>query len=71
MTVIAIRCQNGTVLWRKEQFGPGDFRWVCFRDNFQIASPDTVADAGAMLNAMVQHTVVLVGAVLQVVQLEL
>lgn len=71
MDVIVVRGASGVVAWVKVATAAKQFAWRCSRDSFQIAAPGTLAQTEAFLVALAQHSQQLVGAIAQVVQLEL
>lgn len=71
MQLVVVRGNNGVVTWSKQLVDLHAHNWVCSRDQFVVAGPDAPADAEASAVAIAQHSVALVGAILQVVQLDL
>jgi len=71
MQLIVVRGASGVVTWSRTVQEAHKWTWVCGRDSFVVAGPDTPALAEAAAVAIVQHSAGLVGAVSQVVQLDL
>lgn len=71
MDLIIVRGANGVVTWAREATGRHSRQWRCSRDSFVIASPEDPSLAEAAAVGLVQHSAGLVGAVQQVLQLDL
>lgn len=68
--VTIVRGANGVVVWANKRTGVEQWAWVCLRDNFQVAIPQTQAGLEGFLLAVATHSSSLVGQVAQVVQLQ-
>jgi hypothetical protein len=71
MQMIVVRGASGVVTWVKQLVTPHTWQWVCSRDQFAIAGPSTAAEAEAIAVGIATHSAQLVGAVAQVVELDL
>jgi hypothetical protein len=69
--VIVVRGQTGIVAWTRSFTDRHVVFWVCGRDNFAVSAPDTDASAEQTLRDIVTHSSTLVGAVQQIVQIQL
>lgn len=70
MLCIVVRGATGVLVWQRVPTGPRTYRWVCARDKFVVAQPLTALQAEQSLAALASHSVGLVGAISQVVQLD-
>lgn len=68
--ITLIRGSNGVVVWNLRRTGVEQYAWICLRDNFQVPLPKTPAGLEGFLSSVAQHSSSLVGAISQVVQLE-
>lgn len=68
---IVVRGATGTVIWDRVATGVQTANWICQRDKFAIPAPRNADDANSFLVTLNQHSASLVGAVQQVVQLQL
>jgi len=69
--VIIVRGQQGVVAWSRVATGVGSGVWRCGRDEFNLPAPKALADVEPFLVTFSQHSVGLVGAIAQVVELDL
>lgn len=69
--VIIVRGQNGVVAWNIRRTGVDQLSWICLRDNFAIKQPSNSAGIEGFLTQLSQHSGSLVGAISQVVELEI
>lgn len=68
--VTLIRGANGVVVWAFRRTAVDEFSWICLRDNFKVVTPTTQSGLEAFLTTVSQHSTALVGAISQVIQLE-
>lgn len=68
---IVVRGATGTVIWDRVATAINVANWVCQRDGFTIPAPHNATDANSFLVTLNQHSASLVGAVQQVVELQL
>ena len=71
MQLIVVRGSTGVVTWSKVLTDLHAHMWVCTRDQFAVIGPDVPGDAESCAVQIAQHSVGLVGAIAQVVQLDL
>jgi len=71
MLLIAVRGASGVVTWTRQWIDQRSWNWVCSRDNFSVAGPSDPSMAEQSAAAIAQHSAGLVGAVAQVVQIDL
>jgi hypothetical protein len=71
MLLIAVRGVNGSIAWRQEMIGAHSWAWVCVRDSFTVVGPQEPQEVEPAVQAILQHSVALVGAVQQLVQVDL
>jgi hypothetical protein len=69
--LLLVRGSTGVVTWTRVPLDPRSWNWVCSRDSFVVAGPTDPAQAEGAAVAIAQHSVGLVGAIAQVVQLDL
>lgn len=68
--ITLIRGSNGSVVWALRRTGVEEYSWICQRDQFKVITPQNAAGLEGFLLAVAQHSTGLVGAIQQVVQLE-
>lgn len=71
MQLIIVRGASGIVSWSPALVSRNVRNWICNRDQFVVPGPTTPAESEQTAIGIVQHSASLVGAVSQVVQLEL
>lgn len=71
MKIIIVRGANGIVGWTPAPAGRHVSSWYCTRDAFRVDGPDSPGDVEASTIAIVQHSAQLVGAIQNIVQLDL
>jgi hypothetical protein len=71
MLLLLVRGANGIAVWNKILIDRWTWQWVCTRDNFAVAGPIDTPLAEAAAVAIAQHSAALVGAISQVVQVDL
>ena len=71
MQLIIVRGAAGIAAWTKALLTAHTWSWVCSRDQFAVAGPTETTQAEAAAVAIVQHSATLVGAVSQVLELDL
>jgi hypothetical protein len=71
MKIIVVRGANGVVGWTPQPLTRSKSVWTCTRDAFQVTGPDAPSEAEASAVAIVQHSAQLVGAISNIVQLDL
>jgi len=71
MQLIVVRGATGVVAWSRSLLTLHTWNWICGRDQFAVAGPTEESQAESVAVAIVQHSATLVGAVSQVVQLDL
>jgi len=71
MLIIAVRGASGVVAWTRMPIDRQSYQWICGREQFVIAGPATPVGAEASAVALIQHSATHVGAVSQVVELDL
>lgn len=68
--ITLIRGQNGSVVWALRRTGVDELSWICLRDQFKVVTPSTPAGLEGFLTTVAQHSSTLIGAINQVIQLE-
>ena len=71
MKGIIVRGANGVIVWRRRHTSRREYAWVNTRDSFSVPMPIQESDLEARLVALVQHSQQVVGAVSQVVELDI
>jgi hypothetical protein len=68
--LIVVRGATGVCAWALTAPRRGVSVWTCTRDQTSITSPSSLAGAEAFLTQLAQHSVTLVGAISQVIELD-
>lgn len=71
MQLIVVRGASGVVTWFKQLQDLHLHTWICTRDSFAVSGPQSASEAEATAVAIAGHSAGLVGAISQVVQLDL
>lgn len=71
MQLLIVRGASGVVTWSKQLTGLHAWDWVCTRDQFHVAGPTDSTLAEGVAVSIAQHSVGLVGAIAQLVQVDL
>lgn len=71
MQLLVIRGSGGVTTWTKQLVTAHAWQWVCTRDQFSVAGPEDPTQAEAAAVAIAAHSATLVGAISQIVQVDL
>jgi hypothetical protein len=71
MKTIVVRGASGLVVWVPQKTKNNPVFWVCQRDQFQVEYNPSPANAESVLVALATHSATLVGAISQVVELDI
>jgi hypothetical protein len=71
MKVIVVRGATGVCIWTRRLKGAFAWDWLCTRDQLVVPGPDDSIGAEACAISIAQHSAGLVGAIAQVVELDL
>lgn len=71
MNALIAHGTSSWVVWVETKPTPQLRYWVCTRDEFQLAAPDSPAALTAFLNSMLTHSQTLIGAVTLVSELSI
>jgi hypothetical protein len=71
MLLIVVRGANGVATWSKQLIDRHSWNWVCGRDQFAVPGPTDPSLADTAAAAIATHSASLVGAISQVVQIDL
>jgi hypothetical protein len=71
MQLLVIRGSGGVVVWTKSLTAARAWNWVCSRDQFSVAGPADPSGAEQSAVAIATHSATLVGAISQIVQVDL
>lgn len=61
---------SGWIIWQETSPSRGVREWVCTRDGFVLAAPDSQTKLEPFLAAMLQHSTPLIGAVSLIAELD-
>jgi len=67
---LVVRGANGLVVWQKVYTGPQVYTWRCDRDKFTVPQPTSDTLESTLL-AIGSHSQSLIGAINQVVELDM
>lgn len=71
MQLLVVRGANGVVTWSRSMIDQHSWNWICGRDQFSVPGPIDPSGAEVVAVSIAQHSGALVGAISQVVQLDL